>query len=209
MLLFIVICRCFLRLFLWVNQSKEKLKPTQPEDAPVTHDLDLVGLEYLWQIVFCSPVEPIIDQSINILREIYTCLSDLLQEDVVGIRQRFIDKCVEFLEKTLDLGGLKWIETSDSSSVASCSMVEGSSEVTDKQEEKDAVSSISTGEYRMLETQSLVAESASLPIGEVRQVENCLRILRVSTHVQNCNNRLYKILNFFHGSFFVDLYYQV
>ncbi|MCO5596319.1 hypothetical protein L7F22_050380 [Adiantum nelumboides] len=176
--------RCFLKLFLSVNQSKDKLKLT-PLEEPVTLDLDLVGLPYLWWIALCSSQGPIVEQSISLLREIHTSLSDTLQENIVEIRQRFIDKCLEFLEKALEVGGVKWSEGSDCSSTASCSMGEGTSDGTEKLDDRDSLMS------KMAEG-DLVPERRGLDIdstfcSEAHQVEHCLRILKI--FVTKCEGR--------------------
>lgn len=175
-------CRCFLRLFLWVNQSKGKLKLTQMED-PVTLDLDLVGLPYLWWIALCSSQEPILDQSISLLREIHTSLCDTLQEDLVGIRQQFIDKCIEFLEKALEVGGVKWSEGSECSSIASCSMGEGTSEGIEKPDEKDSPVSKRGEKIDVPESRAPDIDTNFWSVGEAQQVEHCLRILRVKSFI--------------------------
>lgn len=180
--------RCFLKLFLWVNQTEDKLQRNRNDDVTVTQDLDLLGLPYLWQIALCSPVELIIDQSINLLRDIHTSLSDNLLEDVSVIRQRFISECMVYLTKALD-AGVKSSEASESSSIASCSMGEGNGEGVEKMAEKDVVSS-SVGEgnkgfeNKCFDTDMI---SSSLHMGEAHQVERCLRILRV--FILKCEGR--------------------
>ncbi|KAH7405461.1 hypothetical protein KP509_15G071100 [Ceratopteris richardii] len=175
--------RCFLRLFLWVNQSMEKLKRTHMDEY-ITIDLDLIGLQYLWWIALCSSQEPITDQSISLLREVYTSLGDTLQESVLEIRQCFIDKCLDYLEKAVESGGVKWSELSDCSSTMSCNMVEGTNEETDKVDDK-ATHSAKSVEGDMSESRSLAVDSGFLP--EAHQVEHCLKILR--TFIIKCEGR--------------------
>lgn len=182
--------RCFLRLFLLVNQSEKKLKRTRTEDMTVTHDLDLVGLPYLWQIALWSPYEVIVDQSINLLKDIHTSLSDNLQEEVACIRKKFIDECMTYLTKALDAGGVKSNEASESSTIASCSMGEGNSESLDKMDEKELVYSRAGEGNKACEIRCVDVDSSSstaVHVGEAHQVERCLRILRI--FILKCEGR--------------------
>ena len=50
------------------------------------NDLDFVGLPYLWQIALWSRNKIIVEESINMLRDIHTSLVENLQQDLITIR---------------------------------------------------------------------------------------------------------------------------
>ncbi|GBG68280.1 hypothetical protein CBR_g2828 [Chara braunii] len=183
---------CFTRLFQWVNLNERKLKRRNHDDNSITHDLDLIGLSYVWKIILHSPVNDIVDLSINMLRDIHTCLADALLENVVGIRQHFIGEVLERLEAAIETGGIQnparmtaVEQSSDSMSAASCSVVDdnnwedkakkdtGSEEkVVDRHTTKDLASPTSGGGK---------CEASQPSVEQWDQVERCLRLLQLDT----------------------------
>ena len=100
----LMIWRCFKQLFVHVNLNQKKLKHLRHDYAVGINDLDLVGLPYLWQIALWSRNKIIVEESINMLRDIHTSLVENLQQNFITIRGDFIDKCMEHLICALDSG---------------------------------------------------------------------------------------------------------
>ena len=78
--------RCFKQLFVHVNLNQKKLKHIRHDYVVGMNDLDLVGLPYLWQIALWSRNAIIVEESINMLRDIHTSLVENLQQDLITIR---------------------------------------------------------------------------------------------------------------------------
>lgn len=62
--------RCFDKFFKYVNYQEEKLS-MQHRGSYLTHSLDLVGIDYLWQLIMLAD-ESIASQGIELLKEIFT-----------------------------------------------------------------------------------------------------------------------------------------
>eukprot|EP00245_Coleochaete_scutata_P011528 TRINITY_DN429_c0_g2_i1.p1 TRINITY_DN429_c0_g2~~TRINITY_DN429_c0_g2_i1.p1 ORF type:complete len:2250 (-),score=350.03 TRINITY_DN429_c0_g2_i1:694-7287(-) len=120
--------RCYTRLFVWVNINEKKLRKLRNEEGHITLGLDLVGLPYMWRFALSSPILEIAKESSMLLRDIHFSLSETLQENMVAVRQHFIDECFCRLRAALDSGLLKCCQDdADSVSMASCSTaVDGS-----------------------------------------------------------------------------------
>ena len=54
----------------------------------ITENVDLVGLEYLWKAVLLAP-DSIVHKPIELLKDVYTNLSNKLQADQVPYLQTF------------------------------------------------------------------------------------------------------------------------
>ncbi|XP_024517218.1 probable ubiquitin carboxyl-terminal hydrolase FAF-X isoform X1 [Selaginella moellendorffii] len=154
--------RCFMRLFLWVNLFEKKLVRIRIDEGTETHDLQLIGMSYMWQAALSSPVNSIAEQSISMLRDIHTHLSDSLRQNLVQIRQCFINECLRNLTAALE-NGHRNTEATDSNSI---SMVDGNVDVPDVENFTESIES-----------------EADKPCTvnfekDPYKVERCLRILR-------------------------------
>ena len=61
-------------------------------------------MPYLWQIALWSRNKIIVEESINMLRDIHTSLVENLQRYLITIRGYSIDKCMKHLICALDIG---------------------------------------------------------------------------------------------------------
>ena len=74
--------RCFDRFFRMVNINERRLSAWRR--GFITENVDLVGLEYLWKAVLLAP-DSIVYKPIELLKDVYTNLSNKLQQDQVCI----------------------------------------------------------------------------------------------------------------------------
>ena len=72
--------RCFDRFFRMVNINEHRLSAWRR--GFITENVDLVGLEYLWKAVLLAP-DSIVYKPIELLKDVYTNLSNKLQQDQV------------------------------------------------------------------------------------------------------------------------------
>ena len=76
------IFRCFDRFFRMVNINERRLSAWRR--GFITENVDLVGLEYLWKAVLLAP-DSIVYKPIELLKDVYTNLSNKLQADQVHV----------------------------------------------------------------------------------------------------------------------------
>lgn len=72
-------CRCFQRVFVWVNLFGHKLKHVRDDGHTVSVDLNLQCLDYMWKIALLTPSEEIASLAIGFLRDLHTCLAENLE----------------------------------------------------------------------------------------------------------------------------------
>ncbi|KAJ7514417.1 hypothetical protein O6H91_23G042900 [Diphasiastrum complanatum] len=170
--------RCFMRLFSWVNLKEKKLE-LLADEGHVTYDLDLIGLPYVWKVALQSPVERIVDDSIELLRDVHTSLSENLQKNLVTIRQHFLDQCMLHLHTAFENGSLgNSREAADSNSIVSRSMTDGNVET----EERTILikeAAQSPGKETYAKDSGTPDHPLATNVGEIDQVERCLRLLKV------------------------------
>ena len=75
--------RCFDRFFRMVNINERRLSAWRR--GFITENVDLVGLDYLWKAVLLAP-DAIVYKPIELLKDVYTNLSNKLQQDQVRSR---------------------------------------------------------------------------------------------------------------------------
>ncbi|GFO40770.1 ubiquitin carboxyl-terminal hydrolase 24 [Plakobranchus ocellatus] len=97
--------KCFKCLFERVNQYEHRLK--NASSSMVVEKVELVGLDYLWEICLHVPDEGIADQAIQMLLTLsYTNLSPRLKKEPVSLHKKFINECYTRLETAMmGLGG--------------------------------------------------------------------------------------------------------
>ncbi|XP_057829363.2 uncharacterized protein LOC131040449 isoform X2 [Cryptomeria japonica] len=181
--------RSFQLLFVQVNLSKKKLKQVRHEDV-VINDLDLVGLPYLWQIALQARNENIVEESINMLRDIHTSLAESLQQELTTIRQNFIDECMEHLMHAMATGST-WTHIKDVKDNCILGGQKPTSDISptldmakeDKASERyvDLQASASINKEEMLSTVLTTGstEDAMKCTPKMDQVERCLRLLKI------------------------------
>ena len=74
--------RCFDRFFRHVNHNDHKLR--QWRRTLMTDRLDLLGLDYLWEVILTSQ-QGIANKAIELMKEIYTSLTPQLKEHNVSV----------------------------------------------------------------------------------------------------------------------------
>ncbi|KAH9300739.1 hypothetical protein KI387_012322 [Taxus chinensis] len=184
--------RSFQLLFVQVNLSKKKLKQVRHEDVVIS-DLDLVGLPYLWQISLQSRNENIVEESINMLRDIHTSLAESLQQELIRIRQNFVNECMEHLMHALATGAT-WTHIEDVKDNCRVGGEKPASDVSPTldmakdykglEEYEDVKTSGSDVGRNTGEMSSTVLRAGSMKDAmkctpKMDQVERCLRLLRI------------------------------
>uniref|UniRef100_A0A914UT46 Uncharacterized protein n=1 Tax=Plectus sambesii TaxID=2011161 RepID=A0A914UT46_9BILA len=90
---------CFRRFFDAVNKNKGKLKMFSNSYPPEVEDLDLVGLDFVWETALSCADPEIADQSVRLLIDLsYSLLSQKLKKDAESLHRRFLDECSRRLE---------------------------------------------------------------------------------------------------------------
>ncbi|XP_051782099.1 probable ubiquitin carboxyl-terminal hydrolase FAF-X [Erpetoichthys calabaricus] len=87
--------KCFERFFKAVNFKEGKL--VAKRRVYLMDDLELIGLNYLWQVVLHG-LDDISSRAIDLLKEMYTNLGPKLQVKQVEIREDFIQSCFDRLK---------------------------------------------------------------------------------------------------------------
>lgn len=82
--------KCYERFFKAVNTKEDKLKARHR--GYVLDDEDLIGKDYLWQVITNSG-EEIAFKAIELLKEVSTALGPRLQENIVEFHENFISDC--------------------------------------------------------------------------------------------------------------------
>lgn len=177
--------RCFKQLFVHVNLNQKKLKQLRHDYAVGINDLDLVGLPYLWQIALWSRNKIIVEESINMLRDIHTSLVENLQQDLIAIREDFINKCMEHLICALDTGeSWKSIEDVKEQYRVGGKKSEDMAKEDNNLKTYTGVNVIAnTGDTCKEEMASATLKAGSMEdatkcVSKMDQVERCLRLLR-------------------------------
>ena len=91
--------KCFERFFKAVNSKEEKLKAKHR--GYVLDDEDLIGKDYLWQVITISG-EEIAYKAIELLKEVSTALGPRLQENIAEFHENFISDCCDKIKITYD-----------------------------------------------------------------------------------------------------------
>lgn len=91
--------KCFERFFKAVNTKEEKLKARHR--GYVLDDEDLIGKDYLWQVITNSG-EEIAFKAIELLKEVSTALGPRLQENIVEFHENFISDCCDKINITYE-----------------------------------------------------------------------------------------------------------
>jgi ubiquitin carboxyl-terminal hydrolase 9/24 len=91
--------KCFERFFKAVNSKEEKLKAKHR--GYVLDDEDLIGKDYLWQVITLSG-EEIAFKAIELLKEVSTALGPRLQENIAEFHENFISDCCDKIKITYD-----------------------------------------------------------------------------------------------------------
>ncbi|XP_071953763.1 ubiquitin carboxyl-terminal hydrolase 24-like [Antedon mediterranea] len=96
---------CFKAYFETVNQNNQSLRKSGPN--LVVEKLDLLGLEFMWQVALENPNEDIANVAIRqLMKMYYTSLALKLKKDTISVHKRFIAECYNRLEDaTVTLGG--------------------------------------------------------------------------------------------------------
>lgn len=105
---FLFCCRCFDRFFKAVNlregklvlRSRNSLVDRVKTRNYLMDDVDLIGLDYLWNAVLCSS-EDIAQKAIELLRETFTSLGPRLVSSQVLIHEDFLSSCISRLRVRL------------------------------------------------------------------------------------------------------------
>ncbi|XP_068731970.1 ubiquitin carboxyl-terminal hydrolase 9X-like isoform X1 [Montipora capricornis] len=92
--------RCFERFFRGVNIKERKL--TAKRRSYLMEDLDLIGVDYLWQVVLQGS-DDIASRAIELLKETFTSLGPKLRENQVDIHDKFIMNCTNQIRQSADL----------------------------------------------------------------------------------------------------------
>ncbi|KAK3589909.1 hypothetical protein CHS0354_034922 [Potamilus streckersoni] len=91
---------CFERFFQQVNVQENKLLK-KGQSGYMMDDLELIGIDYLWQVVIWSSDE-VAEIAIALLKDVFTNLGPRLQQKQVEIHEDFIQSCVDRLEALYD-----------------------------------------------------------------------------------------------------------
>jgi ubiquitin carboxyl-terminal hydrolase 9/24 len=91
--------KCFERFFKAVNTKEEKLKARHR--GYVLDDEDLIGKDYLWQVITNSG-EEIAFKAIELMKEVSTALGPRLQENIVEFHESFITDCCDKIKITYE-----------------------------------------------------------------------------------------------------------
>lgn len=91
--------KCFERFFKAVNSKEEKLKAKHR--GYVLDDEDLIGKDYLWQVITTSG-EEIAYKAIELLKEVSTALGPRLQENIAEFHESFISDCCDKIKITYE-----------------------------------------------------------------------------------------------------------
>eukprot|EP00897_Mesotaenium_endlicherianum_P008194 jgi/Mesen1/7402/ME000388S06619 len=183
-----------------LTKMDPKLYKPHSDDLNMTTDMDLEGLPFLWQIALQAESEDIVAESINLLKDVHTCLAENLQASVLSIRQQFVDECMRRLMTAVEAGGMR---TSSEATTDSCSMADsggdgGGSDKDYSDQEKDAERQTEkrarlrdggAGNGGGASAAAVAAGQASwLPTKQGKhQVERCLRLLMV--FITKCEGR--------------------
>lgn len=93
---------CFRLYFLRVNETESKLQCKNDLDSFNIDKLDLVGLNYLWDVILYTNDEKIAEMATKFLLDLsYDKVSAKLKREVVQLHQRFINECYTRLENCL------------------------------------------------------------------------------------------------------------
>ncbi|XP_078379070.1 ubiquitin carboxyl-terminal hydrolase 9X-like isoform X2 [Oculina patagonica] len=99
--------RCFERFFRGVNIKEGKL--VAKRRAYLMEDLDLLGVDYLWQVVLQGS-DDIASRAIELLKETFTSLGPKLRASQVDIHDKFILNCTNQIRQSADLFSSKSTE---------------------------------------------------------------------------------------------------
>ncbi|XP_065177789.1 probable ubiquitin carboxyl-terminal hydrolase FAF-X isoform X1 [Sycon ciliatum] len=91
--------KCFERFFRVVNQNLRRM--TMKRRRFITETMDLIGLDYLWQVILHGPDE-VVSQAIHLLMESVTNLGTALLQDMAAQQKPFLAKCMETLNSSFD-----------------------------------------------------------------------------------------------------------
>lgn len=91
--------KCFERFFKTVNTKERKLRKIRRNY--ILESVDLIGKDYLWQIITNSS-EEISNKAIKLLKEVSTAFSSLLQIQVAELHETFIGECCQRLQTYYD-----------------------------------------------------------------------------------------------------------
>ncbi|CAH3106557.1 unnamed protein product [Porites lobata] len=92
--------RCFERFFRGVNVKEGKL--VAKRRAYLMEDLNLIGVDYLWQVVLQGS-DDIASRAIELLKETFTSLGPKLRASQVEIHDKFIMNCTNQIRQSADL----------------------------------------------------------------------------------------------------------
>lgn len=99
--------RCFERFFRGVNVKEGKL--VAKRRAYLMEDLDLIGVDYLWQVVLQGS-DDIAGHAIELLKETFTSLGPKLRATQVDIHEKFILNCTNQIRQSADVFSNKGTE---------------------------------------------------------------------------------------------------
>ncbi|CAB4054352.1 USP9_24 [Lepeophtheirus salmonis] len=92
--------QCFDKFFKSVNSKEEKL--IIKRRIYLMNNLELIGIDYIWQIIRSSPDEEVANRAIDILEETFTNLGPSLIDSQLEIHEDFISTCMEQLRPIYD-----------------------------------------------------------------------------------------------------------
>ncbi|XP_059175144.1 probable ubiquitin carboxyl-terminal hydrolase FAF-X isoform X4 [Physella acuta] len=91
---------CFERFFKQVNLKENKLIAKR-RGGYLMDDIELIGLDYLWKVVPCSP-DDVAEKAVALLKDIFTNLGPRLQQKQVAIHEDLITSCIDRLKAAYD-----------------------------------------------------------------------------------------------------------
>ncbi|CAB4035298.1 probable ubiquitin carboxyl-terminal hydrolase FAF-X, partial [Paramuricea clavata] len=91
---------CFERFFQKVNVKEGKF--VSKRRMLVMDDLDLIGIDYLWEIALKGS-ERIVGRAVNLLKQSYTNLGPRLRANQVDIHEKIIQKCMHHLQPSYEV----------------------------------------------------------------------------------------------------------
>jgi len=93
---------CFKLYFIRVNEHESKIQIKTDIDNFLVDKLDLIGLNFVWDIILCVNDEQIADVATKFLLEIsFEKVTLKIKRELVSLHQRFINECYSRLEKCL------------------------------------------------------------------------------------------------------------
>ncbi|KAK3733916.1 hypothetical protein QZH41_000977 [Actinostola sp. cb2023] len=89
--------RCFERFFRGVNIKEKKV--LRKRRSYVMQDLNLIGMDYVWQVVLHSSSD-IANRAIELIKETFTNLGPNLRDNQVEIHNQFIQTCTSRIQES-------------------------------------------------------------------------------------------------------------